>query len=187
MVKLQVNWKFLIARPYGILLTGRMILLAILVISILILKYRINDGEWLNLMNALFLIWSIVSVLAHLFNFQKNLSKLPNTYFYIPFAYLDFVIGIIGIVFFTFESVTIFTGIIFHRYYFYYLGDFVLFLLALTSSFVVGCCFGYYSLLLHVQTQNIKDLPISQMVVEGDKITYFVAANESSEKSLPTI
>uniref|UniRef100_A0A0K0E6Q6 MARVEL domain-containing protein n=1 Tax=Strongyloides stercoralis TaxID=6248 RepID=A0A0K0E6Q6_STRER len=181
----KVNLKFLLAKPYGILLTGRVVLSAVSVICFLIVERRIYLRSEFNFLNGFFLLWSAISVLAHIFNLQKNLSKLPNSYFYIPFALFDFVFGLAGIIFFSFESLILIVKAVTRNYYFYNYLELLIFMLAVISTIGSGCIFGFYSLLLHVQTQNVKDLPIKEMVVEGDKITYFTATKEDSEKILP--
>uniref|UniRef100_A0A0K0F431 MARVEL domain-containing protein n=1 Tax=Strongyloides venezuelensis TaxID=75913 RepID=A0A0K0F431_STRVS len=180
MVNIQVNWKFLTTRPYGIVLTGRMISSITLTILMWSLRYKLYTSENLNFINTFIGFWSIISLTAHLFNLQKNLSTVPNSYFYIPFAKVDFIFGIFGAILYTIETFMVFMGII--NSYYFYLGDFLLMLLTLVICIVSAVIFGYYSLLLHVQTQNIKDLPIKEMVIEGDKITYFTPSERTNEK-----
>uniref|UniRef100_A0A0K0FZS0 MARVEL domain-containing protein n=1 Tax=Strongyloides venezuelensis TaxID=75913 RepID=A0A0K0FZS0_STRVS len=182
MINIQVNWKFLTARPYGIILTGRMISSVTLTILMLSLRYKLHISEILTFINAFIGFWSIISLTAHFFNLQKNLSTVPDSYFYIPFAIVDFIFGIFGAILYTIETFIVFMGII--NSYYYYLGDFLLILLTLVICIVSAVIFGYYSLLLHVQTQNIKDLPIKEMVIEGDKITYYTPSERNNEKTL---
>uniref|UniRef100_A0A0N5BKH8 MARVEL domain-containing protein n=1 Tax=Strongyloides papillosus TaxID=174720 RepID=A0A0N5BKH8_STREA len=185
MVKIEVNFKFLTARPYGIVLTGRMIFSVILTILLCALGYKARTLESLKSINVFIGFWSIISLTAHLFNLQKNLSTVPGSYFYIPFAIVDFIFGIFGVIFYTIETFMLFMRII--NDYYYYLGDFLLMLLTFVTCIVSAVMFGYYSLLLNVQTQNVKDLPIKEMVVEGDKITYFTPGERNHEKNLNTM
>uniref|UniRef100_A0A0N4ZSJ0 VKc domain-containing protein n=1 Tax=Parastrongyloides trichosuri TaxID=131310 RepID=A0A0N4ZSJ0_PARTI len=176
----KLNIKFPLLKPYGTILTWRSIFSIGLVITNLLGGYRCPKMYSFSSNDVIFSTWSSFSLISHTFNFQKNLTNKPSSYFYIPYAYFDFIIGIFASLYYLFESSMCIVCI---SNTYYYVGTLTLIfqILSFIMSTGAGCLYGYYSLLLHVQTQNIKDLPVKDMVVMGDKISY-ITPSENFEK-----
>uniref|UniRef100_A0A0N4ZQL2 MARVEL domain-containing protein n=1 Tax=Parastrongyloides trichosuri TaxID=131310 RepID=A0A0N4ZQL2_PARTI len=139
-------------------------------VNILAYDYRCQNIFLSNIPNILFTFWSIISFVSHFFDLQKNLTTKPNKYFYIPFALIDFSFGLFGPI--LYGIICIFSVDCFFRKYYYNVFTSFQFILQFTSSLGVSCLYALYCLLIFVQTQNIKDLPIKEMIIEGEKITY---------------
>uniref|UniRef100_A0A0N4ZI02 MARVEL domain-containing protein n=1 Tax=Parastrongyloides trichosuri TaxID=131310 RepID=A0A0N4ZI02_PARTI len=179
-MELKLNLSFPIQKPFGIIMSLRMVLSICSALGLIFTySYRFRI-EILLILNVALTVWSIISFLAFILNLQKNLASEPGKYFYIPFAIIEFYIGIFGSIFYGLTAITCIYMTLNTPYY-----GFSMIILNMITFFVslgVTCFYALYCLIILAQTQNIKEFSIKEMVIEGDKITYmYSSANEDIE------
>uniref|UniRef100_A0A0K0F0K5 MARVEL domain-containing protein n=1 Tax=Strongyloides venezuelensis TaxID=75913 RepID=A0A0K0F0K5_STRVS len=175
-MQIKFNQKFPLSSPYGIILTGRLFFSCLLLIIICFMKYH-YDGIGLVIWSTWFFgFWSALSFTAHIFGLQYNLSDSPGAIFYIPFAFLDFFIGLFGAFFHGIGTLICLVSLFDAARH--STGFFINYFLATINCALLVIVFGYYSLLIYRKTPNGKLLAIREMIVQGDNITHL---------NLPTI
>ncbi|CEF64744.1 Hypothetical protein SRAE_1000299700 [Strongyloides ratti] len=161
--KFNKTFPFLV--PFGVLQTSKVFFsITLFIIFICIDKY-INGIEIINTLLCFFGIFSLLSLTAHIFGLQHNLSDKTDVFCYIPLALLDFFIGVLAAFIYSIGFILFFISLpelyeystkLFFKYFF---GGINCLLLMIT--------YGFYSFKLYLKSPNQKTIGIKSIIVEA--------------------
>uniref|UniRef100_A0A0N4ZQL1 Protein TEX261 n=1 Tax=Parastrongyloides trichosuri TaxID=131310 RepID=A0A0N4ZQL1_PARTI len=186
---LKWNKSFPTQLPYGVIINFRMVLS----IACILGNYFTYQCEYVKLFlvpNVAFASWSIISFFAHALDLQKNLSTNPDVYFYIPFAIIDFSIGLFGTIYYGLQSIFVISCFL-EPMSFYddskIIQLLILFPVSFAPTFAVAWIHALFCILIFVKKLNLKELPIKEMVIEGDTISYMIPNLNSDKETIFSI
>ncbi|KAK0394290.1 hypothetical protein QR680_000669 [Steinernema hermaphroditum] len=183
-VEFDVN--FVKLWPFGQLKLAQLVLSLVTYITLFFPDYSYTGVGFVNFVSLNSLLYSIVSLLCHMFGVHRRTFQLGNNFVFIPFTICDFISAIVFLFGYGISALICILctldGLRFHA------NLFVIFLILSLLCLASGAAFGYFAILIYRNCPNGRIANLTGMITNGDGLASAeLRTNDASDPSRPPV